>query len=215
MSNSGEIYNFVASKIHWLEREREDGRANSDQIAALAKLRRGVGKEAGTVPEIWPYVYEGFPEELVGKGRLSLYAETAIHTALTLYAVHRQGNKVAHDKKNRSLGKAANELKNVNHTNEQGIKRRFDALATAKTPEEIIYHSRGIIQLLKQSGVTLDYAKFAEDLFFLQCGANLAKKVQRRWGMDFYNNIGKDDADSEENTAKKLKRSVHKGEGNE
>ncbi|MDR2354714.1 MAG: type I-E CRISPR-associated protein Cse2/CasB [Clostridiales Family XIII bacterium] len=64
---------------------------------------------------------------------------------------------------------------------------RFDALATARTPAEINLHARGIIQLLKQGDVKLDYAGFAADLYNLQFGSESAGRVLRKWGMDFHN----------------------------
>jgi CRISPR system Cascade subunit CasB len=200
MNDSEEVKRFVASKLKALQGDvetrgepnealREDeapGEPNNAQRAALARLRRGVGKEAGTLPEIWQYVYEGFPDALTRHADRMLHAENAIHAALTLYAMHAQGKGAVHDQNAGSLGKAANNLKKKRPENEQGIKRRFDALATAKTPEEINIHARGIIQLLRQGDVKLDYAGFAKDLYRLQRGSDSAKEVLRGWGKDFW-----------------------------
>jgi CRISPR system Cascade subunit CasB len=76
-----------------------------------------------------------------------------------------------------------------------GIKRRFDALATARTPAEINRHARGIIQLLKQGDVKLDYVGFAADLYNLRFGSESAGRVLRKWGKDFHYFDNKDASD--------------------
>jgi CRISPR system Cascade subunit CasB len=183
MNEVGRLKAFVADKLKWLQKEDENA---GEKKAALARLRRGVGKEAGTVPETWPYLYAGFPDELAGKGGAPSHAENAAHIALTLYAMHAQGKGVVHAEDAGSLGTAANRLKRLKPAGEPGVKRRFDALFTAKTTEEISLHARGIIQLLKQEDIKLDYAGFAADLYNLQFGAESAKRVLRKWGKDFY-----------------------------
>jgi CRISPR system Cascade subunit CasB len=200
MNEADTVAKFVAVKLRWLGETDADGRPGSDRRAALAKLRRSVGKEAGSIPEIWQYVYEGIPDDLAGNANGASYAENAIHTALTLYAMHSQSIGNAHDGKAGSLGRAANNLQKKNPENEAGIKRRFDALATAKTPTEISIHSRGIIQLLRQGKIMLDYAGFAKDLYYLQIGRDSAKNVLRGWGRDFCSVSGEDEnkGDSDE-----------------
>jgi CRISPR system Cascade subunit CasB len=188
MSEVKRLTAFVTGKLERLQ----PGDDTAARRAALARLRRGVGKEAGSVPDLWQYLYEGFPDELKGKGGTPSYAENAAHAALTLYAMHAQGTGNVHDKDAGSLGTAANRLKRMKPDNEPGIKRRFDALATAGTAAEINRHARGIIQLLRQGDIKLDYAGFAADLYNLQFGSESAGKVLRRWGRDFYRFDNKD-----------------------
>ena len=63
-------------------------RRQADSLATLAKLRRGVGKEIGQVPDLWHYTLRGIPDEDC-KGDDPTPAERAVHTAMTLFAVHR------------------------------------------------------------------------------------------------------------------------------
>jgi CRISPR system Cascade subunit CasB len=186
MNEADAVENFVAVKLCWLSKRDEKGLLSGGKKAALAKLRRGVGKEAGSVPEIWQYVYEDIPDILAGDTNKALYAQSAVHTALTLYAMHSQGMGNAHNEKAGSLGNAAKNLRMQNPDSEPGVKRRFDALATAKTPMEVSNHSRGIIQLLRQGKIMLNYAAFAKDLYWLQSSRDSAKNVLRKWGRDFY-----------------------------
>ncbi|MDR2087811.1 MAG: type I-E CRISPR-associated protein Cse2/CasB, partial [Clostridiales Family XIII bacterium] len=154
MSEVEKLTKFTKVRLDWFQSDDGEKRGG-ERRAALARLRLGVGKEAGTVPETWKYIYEGFPDELAGKGDAPSYAENAIHAALTLYAMHAQGkgNPRVHDGNAGSIGMALNNLKRKNLENEQGILRRFNALVTAKTADEINLHARGVIQLLKQGEI--------------------------------------------------------------
>jgi CRISPR system Cascade subunit CasB len=180
MSQSNQIARYVGGKIEFVHNNR-------DRSAILAKLRRAVGKETGTVPNVWEFTLD-LPEELKGKGESSSFAENAVFATLTLYAMHAQGSKDnanVHSAEAGSLGRAASRLKMKFPENEKGIKRRFDALATAKSYREITNHARGMIQLLKAGGVELDYIQFARDVFSLQF-PDSAKSVKLKWGRDYY-----------------------------
>jgi CRISPR system Cascade subunit CasB len=161
---------------------------NSNRAAILARLRRAAGKEAGSVPDVWEFTLD-LPETLVGKNEQASPAENAVSIALSLYAVHQQGKMhEMHREGAGNIGKAAARLKAINPESEKGIKRRFDALATARGNKRIENHARGIVQLLKAGDVDLDYVMFACDLFLLQ-SKEFEKDVLRRWGRDFYNYI--------------------------
>ena len=80
------VYSCVSGKLHYINSISEMGSGKG----ILAQLRRGAGKKPGELPELWGMIFEKVPDELLGKNEVS-YAEWAIYTALTLYAVHRQG----------------------------------------------------------------------------------------------------------------------------
>jgi CRISPR system Cascade subunit CasB len=79
---------------------------------------------------------------------------------------------------------------------EDAIKRRFDTVITSDSPEELAYHLRGLIQLLRSKSIPLDYPKLAEDLFNFQSPA-LRDGIRLRWGQDYYFNKGKDEENNE------------------
>jgi CRISPR system Cascade subunit CasB len=194
MNNANHVYAFVKGRVESLQKRNDPAKT-----AALAKLRRAVGKDTGAVQDAFEYIYEGLPAEIRTeitsryKQNKPSYSETAIQTALSLYALHSQGNTGMHDGNDRSLGWAVGLLRYKNEKNAAGIKRRFDALATSKTSNELIYHARGIVQLLKQGEVKLDYAKFAKDLYDMQFGSDSANRVRRQWGREYYGNFGSED----------------------
>lgn len=154
--------------------------------AALAELRRGVGKRPGDVPQLWGYFLQDMPEEFFGDKEPSK-AEWAVYTSLTLFALHQQGKDPKSDAMNKegySFGTAVNKLVH-NEDERERVARRFYAAATASSMEELSHHMRGIIQLLRGEGIPLDYPMLAADLYRYQF-SSLVSNVRLKWGQDFY-----------------------------
>ncbi|NLA10971.1 MAG: type I-E CRISPR-associated protein Cse2/CasB [Firmicutes bacterium] len=183
------IRRFTRRKIDLLLEE------NSWSRGMLAKLRRGIGKKPGELPELYEIFLEGMPERLYGRGSEPSYSEWAIYTALTLFALHQQGKSrdrpmsigwspESEDEGN-SLGRATGLLVSRSKDREPAIKRRFDAVVTAIEFTEFAYHARGMIQLLKREDIPLDYPRLAEDLFWYQFEEH-RNRVRLRWGEDYY-----------------------------
>lgn len=161
----------------------------SRQRAALAQLRRGVGRKPGDDPALWNILFEDLPEEMLSWTGEATREEWAIHTALTLFALHQQGRDPMREPMNawdRSLGRAAALL--VAQQGEDSrlrIARRFNQVATASSIEELAHYLRELILLLRSAGIGLDYPMLASDLYQYQI-ADLAPRIRLRWGQDFY-----------------------------
>ena len=165
--------------------------------AELAELRRGVGRQPGDLPALWGALLADMPEQLQGSNGPSK-AEWAVYTALTLFALHQQGEAgVSMNQPGRTLGGAVRQLAEKTAAGqdwtESSVLRRFNALATAEEITEISHHLRGMIQLLsaaKDGGIPLDYPQLAADLYELQCTdpryAQTPANVRLRWGQDLY-----------------------------
>jgi CRISPR system Cascade subunit CasB len=182
------IYGFVRQKIALLDKDTPWSRA------MLAKLRRGVGKPPDALPDIWEVTLADMPDEWYGYGGNASFAEWAIHTTLSLYALPRQGKigsmnvcgKTEDGKElGDSFGGAAARLVEQDASNLDAVKRRFDAVATSVDFKELMHHARGIIQLLKAKDILFNYPCFAKDLYAFQF-AGSADKVRLCWGEDFY-----------------------------
>lgn len=199
---------FVADRINGLKRNPNEAITR----ASLAKLRRGVGKAPGSVPELWVATLDGLPESLLGKGIGPSRAEFAVHAALTLFAMHQQSKdineKCMHSRENSALGQAlrklalkdalANDLQSG--VDDSRIKRRFDRVATSSNIGELSGHLRSLIQLLRDEEIPLDYCALAEDLYQYQ-SPEARDVVRRRWGRDYYrttNHDGEDGATHDE-----------------
>ena len=160
----------------------------------LAKLRRGIGKHPGELPDLWELTLQELPDEWLSYYGNPSRHENAIHTALTLYALHRQGKdrsmnvaRVGEGERqyDESFGSAVARLVGQDANNLDAVKRRFDAVATASDFTELSRHARGLIQLLKAADLPMNYPRFAMDLYNFQF-ADRADGIRLRWGEDFY-----------------------------
>lgn len=193
-SRGGQISEFVHGRITRLKHTN-----NQSMIAAfLAKLRRGIGKEPGSHPEIWELTIAGLPESLQGIGDQPSYGERAVHTSLTLFALHQQGKDIKTKCMSESgvaLGIAMRQLIQRNPDREAAIKRRFTAAVTADSYEELVWHLRGLIQLLRAEDVKLDYPLLAKDLFRFQL-PDSRDRIRLQWGRQFYHRPSEGRADN-------------------
>lgn len=164
--------------------------------ATLAHLRRGVGKHPATYPVTWEATFQDLPDELKGYGTQASYGELAVHTALTLFAMHQQSSDLRTQlmhKEGDSIGRAMGILSRVKAKDSKdkindAVKKRFDKLATADSLEELSNHLRGTVQLLRSEGIGLDYQKLAEQLYNFQF-IESRDGIRLNWGRDFYSTI--------------------------
>lgn len=185
MTVKDQVYGYVSRQIGVLLAQKDTGTGR----AQLARLRRGVGKVPGELPELWGVFLNDMDENLLSKNGTPTPAEWAIYLALTLFALHQQGNGESVNSKERSLGKAAANLMEGSNPDEarDRVMRRFAPVVTAADMPELSHHLRSLVQLLKAKGIGLDYAKLAIDIFDFQFDSS-RKQVQLRWGQDFYRN---------------------------
>lgn len=173
-------------------------RENSGEgVAALAKLRRGLGKPPAADIEIFALAWgddqdDGPHDEFSGlhdpKRNLpddrTTPEEEAAFAAITLFALHQQSKR--NESMNRTgfgLGRAARLLGKRSGARE-AVRARFAALGTASSWDETLHHARGLIQQFRQHGIALDYGRFARDLFDLR--TDNGERVRLAWGRDFY-----------------------------
>jgi CRISPR system Cascade subunit CasB len=153
-------------------------------VAALARLRRAVGKGPTEVRDVFEFTLH--PELVAGWTRDEPSpAERAAHIAITLYALHQQSRAERMHRHGRGLGAALRSL----HKGEQRpipepLVRRFRLLTTADSFDELTYHMRGAVQLLRTGHIPLDYGRLAAQLY--RCQAWGLDRVQLTWGREFY-----------------------------
>ncbi len=188
MSKAKAVYGFVDWKLNTLNRD------DAWSKAMLAKLRRGAGKAPFEVPEIWEVTMADLPDSLVSKhGDIrsnASPADWAVHVALTLYAMHQQGETASVSREGTSFASAMRAI--VTENNKEAVKRRFDAIITADNLAELSHHARSMVQIIKSSGksLTVDYPALAKDLYQFQYPDGRSQ-VRLRWGRDFYRLKGK------------------------
>ncbi|MDT8915135.1 type I-E CRISPR-associated protein Cse2/CasB [Amycolatopsis sp. PS_44_ISF1] len=176
--------------------QRDYLRGSPAARADLARLRRGLGKPAGSVPEIWALTVGSVPESLSWQGDEPNWAEQAAHAALTLYALHQQSSAAPAHVPGTSFGSAMARLRSSGQRSEDAVTRRFMAAATAGSIAEVLTHLRGLISLLRTERQGLDYALLADDLARLVAPGG-APAVRLAWGRAFYRNNTPQDDDPE------------------
>lgn len=166
--------------------------------AALANLRRGVGRAPGELPELWGSFLQEMPSEFFNQDGNATATEWAVYLALTLFALHQQSQDKSMFADGAGIGQAVRQLSNKQKEDpqESGAFKRFSALITSDSIEEVSHHLRGLIQLLKREGLPLDYPQLAFDLFELQF-PDSAPRVKLRWGQDYYHQSNETQEDQE------------------
>ena len=149
--------------------------------AEVAALRKGANRAPGELPEIWELTRVEVPD---GAGDAPTREEIAVHTAMTLYAVHQQSRSECMFVPGRGLGRAAHELVGTDEEN-PSARARFNALVTSTTVTELRHHLRGFVSLLRARGFALDHAMLADDVLrFQQPGG--ARSVRLNWARQYY-----------------------------
>ena len=147
----------------------------------LAALRKGASRSPGELPEIWELTRVEVPD---GAGDAPTWEEIAVHTAMTLYAVHQQSRTEPMFRPGAGLGSAAHDLVGRDEEN-PSARARFNALVTSTTVAELRHHLRGFVSLLRARGIALDHAMLADDVLrFQQPGG--ARSVRLAWARQYY-----------------------------
>lgn len=187
---SKRIKQYVYSKTQELLRPGESK-------ATLAVLRRGIGLKPGELPALWGIIFDGFPEDMMqypGRSGASR-EEWAVYSALTNFALHQQGHDPVTEPMHRELERLGISMRKLAVRNGiedadtlDRVRRRFNVFATSSDMQELAHHLRGIVQMLRQSGIPLDYASLAADLYWYQ-DINHVADVRLSWGQDFYRKV--------------------------
>lgn len=199
MGKIDEAARFVGNKIKYLS-DSEKQLNTGISKARLAQLRRGIGKKPGELSELWGFFLQDLPEELMRKDGEPSYAEWAIYTSLTIFALHQQGSRSesmnAPGEENR-LGCAVRRLVHTDDDEERvGFKLRL--VADSDDMAELSYRLRNVVQLLRSENIKLDYVDLAKDLYNFQF-ADSADEIRLKWGRDFYRNIKANNRKEENN----------------
>ncbi|MDT0260063.1 type I-E CRISPR-associated protein Cse2/CasB [Jatrophihabitans lederbergiae] len=184
-TRASRINDLVGFRVAALQKQFLAGSQSAQ--ADLAKLRRAVGRRAGSVAEVWELTLEGVSPERYDSSPSA--EEIAVHTAMGLYALHQRGNSAPMHVAGTGLGRAVARLSSPAIDSAElatnGVARRFGALATAVEMSEIEYHLRGLVTLLSGESVGLDYGRLAADLYRVQ-NPHAVDQVRLNWARDFY-----------------------------
>ena len=140
----------------------------------LAELRKSLSFDLGTHVPAFPYVepFLAGLDEKTGYWRRAMF-----YLVAGLYASHPESSKTP-------FGKAAAIL--TKQRESESLEKRFLALLATEQEDQLAYHLRQFISLLKADGIALDYAQLLRDLLGW---THLDRYVQRRWAQQFYGYI--------------------------
>ncbi len=126
--------------------------------AALAMLRRGIGRSVEESPSSWAYIVAA------SAGRE--YRERAAHVALSLLSLHQQSFAAGSaSQAGWGLGRACRALAAQRGTEgEKGVARRFQSMLGADDLDALSVHLRGLVGLLRDAEIPLDYTQLFLDL---------------------------------------------------
>lgn len=186
-----DIESFVHGRISSIQNDYLSSNNKSRGARKLATLRHSLTMPIGADADAWPLEFEGLPSGLVGRGSKPSPGENAVHSALTLYAFHQQGQSSPMHVRgsDHGLGNAVRQFvqreKDHYSSLEKGeIPRRFRALITAEPMEETLHYARQLVQQLRGAAIPLDYARFAAQLYDLQ-NPYRADGVRLAWGRGY------------------------------
>lgn len=131
----------------------------------LAALRSGLGREALTVPKMWPF-YTISPDKSADRERFGTASagQHAEHAALALFGVHQQSQKTLMHMPDIGLGSALRALREHEKYSADAIDRRVAALVTSTSVPTLTYRLRGLITQLRDIKQPLDYNWLLRDL---------------------------------------------------
>lgn len=180
-SPTNELENWVRAKVIVLQRGYHDDRSSA--VSELAQLRRSA-RDGDLAPEIWEFL-DDLPSSCVGRGDAPSRFERAAATAIGLYAIHQQGQRVQPMHQHGvALGQGLRKL-NSGVELDQALGRRFKVLLSADDYDEVVHHLRGLIQQLRPHGIALDYGLLAGDLSNFQVPQR-RDSIRRKWARNFY-----------------------------
>lgn len=165
-NDEGKTVSAEAKEEHRLIRYLK-GLENRQDRAALAQLRRGLGKPPKTVMEMYPYLGQFLSHETRRN------YENAVFIVAALFAYYPDAPSNAGN-----LGASLRQLKDESDS----IEKRFVALLNAEA-EDLPYYLRQIIGLLKSKEVAVNWQMLFDDVQFWNADN---RRVQARWARSFW-----------------------------
>ncbi len=155
--------------------EREDR-------AALAALRRGLGKAPGTVAEMYPHVVPYLPPDASRRDEEPFYLIAA------LFAWH-QGIWSGDGETNKPTHLGASFARMRTETTSDSVEKRFVALLNCDR-EDLPEHLRQAVGLLKSKDVPIDWLQLLRDIRYWETDR---RTVQRKWSRAFWSTAARDE----------------------
>ncbi|HEU0116724.1 MAG TPA: type I-E CRISPR-associated protein Cse2/CasB [Thermomicrobiales bacterium] len=154
-----------------------DDLAQRQDRAALAALRRGLGKAPGEAPEMFPIIVPLLPS-----ARLRPWDEACGYLVASLFGFYPDGSwrGEGDGRWSRNLGVSLRLL--ASGMDSAGPERRLIALLNSDL-DDLGSHLRGIVALLRGKAIPIDWTQLGRDLLAWD---RPSRDVQRRWATAFW-----------------------------
>ncbi len=146
----------------------------AEDRGALAALRRGLGREPGAAPEMYPYVVPYLPAYATPGS----WPEQVYYLVAALFALHPGGAQTG------SLGAHFGRAVDAQSGGSEAIERRFSALLTAH-PDDLHFHMRQAVSFLKSREIAINWHQLMWDLLSWS-QSQQQTRVLKRWAADFW-----------------------------
>ncbi|MCH4165472.1 MAG: type I-E CRISPR-associated protein Cse2/CasB [Lentilactobacillus diolivorans] len=170
------------------------GNGNPDK-AVLASVRSASSITSQRAQKVWPILMANLPSDLLSKSGRPTRAETAIYSAVRLYAIHQQGkdaivcgNSLTNDPKDGvTLFEALANLRR-NADIRVALDRRIQPLLETTNIDSVINSITHLVAILKANNGTqkIDYPRLAKDLYWFQSDFKRANEVRLLWGQQYF-----------------------------
>lgn len=145
---------------------------SQENRAALAMLRRGLGKQPGEAMEVYRII-----GNFAAKAKSKTH-EDAFHMVATLFGLYPSPNREG-DQYNSNFGASVSELSVK--VNSDSVEKRYVALLDAHK-DDLPDHLRQMVGLLKANDVKINWLQLLKDLNWWDSDK---REVQRRWAKSF------------------------------
>ena len=167
-----------------------DGQPNK---AVLASLRTAYELSSPQAQPVWPLLLGNLDTNDLSRNGRPTHAETAIYTALHLYALHQQGHDAivdgaayGDDATGRTLFGVLAQLRQ-RPDSQVALDRRIQPLLASTNFKSVVNALTHIVSIIKgQTSTPIDYAALAQDFYWFQASYESANRVRLRWGEAYY-----------------------------
>lgn len=168
--------------------------------AALSALRSSPTLDGNRAQKIWPVFFKNLNEKYLSQTGKATKAEKAVFAAVRMYALHQQASNYCvftrkkystADEKEAEIGLELFEVLNRLSKVEEfrvALERRIQALLGTTNFTAIVDQLIHLMQIIKgkKTGVRVDYARLAGNLYKFQLGYRQANEVRLHWGEQYY-----------------------------
>lgn len=165
--------------------------------ATLAHLRNSFTVLSPQAQTVWPLILAALPSHELSYDGNPTKAETAVFTALHLFANYQQGSDQLRYAASYGQGEiegitvfAALSQMRQNADDRDRLDRRVGAMLAMTNFDAVVNALSHLVDILKgnKSGAKLDFARLAQELYSFQWSFENANRVRLQWGREYYHN---------------------------